>query len=366
MSRERHELDYDALAKDYVENLHTTLRNFTPGPEFLETWVYEENHDSSVLGILESAEEADLAGVTITISRAIADEMDLDALKSDSGHMKGLALTIEDRGADGVTVQAEFAADSAAAEYQIHAVYERNVRQAADHVRQEGELPAAADGEIQIEAKQGDAVLSCNVNTSTHLVSTARHSGAQGLLRVLLDQLCPILEDRTLQEGNDHAIIRLEYKLRDFGLPHPIAGIITPDNADPAFAEPQGMVRSMYKQYIERTGAKQERNFWDDAPADVWKKLDTPDKMERASFALEKALTELKLGDAQCDVVDVKDDVRIVISYTSGANDLAPNLIKLERVLRNTLDPRLELQMESIVDKNKREMRTQRNTAFKH
>ena len=87
MNREKHELDYDLLAKEYVENLHTTLRNFTPGPDFLETWVYEENHNSSVLGILESADEADLAEVKIKISRAIVDEMDLETLHaaSDAG-----------------------------------------------------------------------------------------------------------------------------------------------------------------------------------------------------------------------------------------------------------------------------------------
>lgn len=366
MNREKHELDYDLLAKEYVENLHTTLRNFTPGPDFLETWVYEENHNSSVLGILESADEADLAEVKIKISRAIVDEMDLETLKAESKYMPRLTLAIDDQGANGVVITGTFQASTTTEEYNINSVYERNVRHAAEHIRNEGELPEAGLAEVAVETTKDGMTLKVLVNTESHQVTTARHQNASGLQKVLLDSLCSLLEKRTLQEGRDHATLRLEYKLRDFSVPHPVAGIIIPDNADPAFATPRAMVRDLYEKYREKTGAPHEKNFWDDAPAEVWKNLDTSDKMDRAKFALEGAITELNLSGLHCEVVDVKDDVRIVLSYGAGENPLAPHLIKLERILRRTLDSRLELQMESLVDKNKRESRTKRNKAFKH
>ena len=51
-------LEYDALARAYVDNLHTALRHFSQGPEFLDGWAHDEDHGRSLLNMFEAAREA--------------------------------------------------------------------------------------------------------------------------------------------------------------------------------------------------------------------------------------------------------------------------------------------------------------------
>lgn len=68
-------VDYEELVKNYYDNLNTTLRKFSPGPDFLETWVHDEDHNKSLLGIFESAEEAGVPVLTVAISRNLIDKI---------------------------------------------------------------------------------------------------------------------------------------------------------------------------------------------------------------------------------------------------------------------------------------------------
>jgi hypothetical protein len=83
-------LNYDELAKEYVERLFSTLRNFTPGPPFLDTWVHDENHERSIYGIFEAAENAKLNSLSLVISQSVCQQVNLSHLNqelSQLGHV---------------------------------------------------------------------------------------------------------------------------------------------------------------------------------------------------------------------------------------------------------------------------------------
>lgn len=363
MSQKRYELNYDRLSRDYIDNLQTTLRNFTPGPEFLETWVYEENANSSVLGIFESAAEANVEQVRLSVSRAISAELDLLWLQSEVE--RAGSFEVHDMQSEGIILEGRFGT-TARQTIAIGEPYTRALEGEAEHIRNERVLPEPSDDLLRVAVSLEGAHLECLVCKADQIVTDAVHRGASDTNRVLLDGLCSILRGRTLLEGHDHAVARLEYKLRDILSPHPVAGVITPENADPAFRFPQRLVRALYHAFCGPSEAEVPRNNWDDSPTAAWADLDMADKLERAGFVLEGALTELGLPPKSCKIVDVRDGVRLVVAWSPEAASLSHHLIKLERVVRRTLDARLELQMESKTDQNKRVARTKRNEALRH
>ena len=58
-------VDYESLVTAYKESLVTVLRGFRPTAEFLEAWVYDEDDVISILNIIEAAEDAGLAKISV-------------------------------------------------------------------------------------------------------------------------------------------------------------------------------------------------------------------------------------------------------------------------------------------------------------
>lgn len=86
-------VDYDALVKNYYEGLFNKLRNFTPGPEFLDTWVHDENHERSIYGIFEAAESAKLPSLSLTVNKAILATLNVPSLKQDLSRLGVVTLS---------------------------------------------------------------------------------------------------------------------------------------------------------------------------------------------------------------------------------------------------------------------------------
>lgn len=88
-------VDYDQLVKNYCDGLFNTLRNFTPGPEFLDTWVHDEDHARSIFALFEAAESSGLKALSLTVSALVADQLDLVKLKTDLSELGHATLSAE-------------------------------------------------------------------------------------------------------------------------------------------------------------------------------------------------------------------------------------------------------------------------------
>jgi len=95
------------------------------------------------------------------------------------------------------------------------------------------------------------------------------------------------MEDKPLIECADHAVIRLEYRLRDRVRERPVAGIVTPESVEPAFAPLSVAVRGLLAEYRHRTGYDEIENRFDPEPSAGWKALTAEQRAARVQTALD-------------------------------------------------------------------------------
>jgi hypothetical protein len=377
---------YDSLVRDYLDSLNSKLRNFSVEPEFLATWVHDEDEHVSLFELFAAAQSSGCRELTVAVGPDTAKRLDEARVRALLAPLGTFSLT---RGTDGswdlsaalaerlaapaVSVPAPTAktvkprpappppASAPRKPGELHPAYRAAVARLTSALRFEGPAPSAPAGGLVVEAVEGPAHLSVAVLADGAVVAAA-HSGATGDLRGLLDGLCALLPGRPFREGRDHAVIRLEASLRDRAVPAPAAGLVTPKNADPAFAIPEKMVRAAYRDWAAKAAAQPGWNFWDDQPAAAWLTLSSEEKLARARAAVLEGLRELGAPEAGVEILEILHDCRIVLAATPETIKpaFAAQMMKLEGKVKAKLDPRLELQLESLEDRNRRAARTAR------
>jgi hypothetical protein len=197
------------------------------------------------------------------------------------------------------------------------------------------------------------------------LVRDARHTGASGDDEAVIDQLCAVMIGRPLYEAIHHGLVRVEAALRDADAPAPVPGVVSPRNADEIFDGAAALLRALRDLVGPLLVPPEQRGLWDDRPAPGWLALSRDDQLARAQSALDDAVRQLQIGVPAPEVVEIKDGVRIVIAphEQDHRTPLGRALIAIERQVQAAVDPRLELQFESLNDRNRRAERVIRLTA---
>jgi len=342
-------LNYQELVSDYYDNLNNNLRNFKGGPGFLETWVHDEDHNRSLLEILDLAHAHGIADLTIRLPNDVTSTLDMTWLKEKSAEYGALSLKGD---------ELKFSmgqAGKSSDDLMIAEPYRDNVGR--HQVRWEGQ----ADSRLgKVFTAQAEGTLSVAVD-SAGFVQSARHSGFAGVLQVVMDAFCDVLVARPVQEGSEHGVIRLEALLRTGDRPGRVKGLFTPEMGDPIFAIPSKLIREIFNEYRKTAGGELQRNFWRDPVPKPWKAMSSIAKLERAQGLVTKGCIRLGL-QMSVQVIDIKNDTRLVLSYTQDPTkpNFGHHMIKLERWLRSELGFEVELQLESIEDRNKRVQRSGR------
>lgn len=379
-------LSYDDLVRDYLESLHSKLRNFSVEPEFLATWVHDEDDATSLYEIFAAAREAGCRDLTVGVGAKAAARVDRAALEKRLSPLGSIRLEVLENGAWDIigalsdkpapsraaavpAAKARAAAPRPAAAAAVavkrpagtHPAYRAALAKLAADIRLEGRTLTAPAGGLVIEASEGSAKLAVAVDAEG-VVSAASHSGAAGDARSALEGLCALLPGRPFREGHDHAVIRLESKLRDRSVAAPTVGLVTPRNADPIFTAPEKLVRAAYREWAAKTNAHPGWNYWDDLPAAAWLALSPADRLARAKAAVHEGCRELDVYEGGVEILEILNDCRLVLAATPETlkATFAPLMMRLERRVKALLDPRIELQLESLEDRNRRAQRTDR------
>jgi hypothetical protein len=379
-------VDYDQVTGSYVSGLNTQLRGFRGGARFLEHWVHDPDPVKSIVNMIEAAETDGLPDVTVVIgsrTQAAVDMARLDKLAAELGQVAkeeregGLALTVRfTRAATPVAGLGAAARDRArrareARDARLRAQAEGAVRRAPadrlhpiyrDAVAQILGAPLVHDGPAEpasgltcLEATRDGFTLTALVDPATHRVRTARHREARGDTRALLEALCAIMTDKPLLECADHAVIRLEHRLRDRTRPRPVAGIVTPESVEPAFAPLTAAVRELLAEYRRRTGYAESENRFDPEPGAAWQALSPEERMGRVQAALDELVDArgLKRGDVVCTRVDRSTRATVEFRTELPAQKKALMMMELERGLKDAVEPVIHLYQEEMHDKNK-------------
>jgi len=193
------------------------------------------------------------------------------------------------------------------------------------------------------------------VDPTDHIIQTASHQGAANpRLAALLDRLCAVITGLPIQEASDHGVIRLEKDLRAPGSSPPVPGVISPEAADPAFELPLRLIRRSLALYREKTGYGETASNYDPGPSAEWLALPEADRRQRIAAALTAAETETGQASGDVTITAIEYDVRVVVRFKDGlANgDKQHHIMKIEKILKNTVDRRLEVYQEELKDSN--------------
>ena len=377
-------VDYEQVTAGYESGLNSQLRGFRGGARFLEHWVHDPDPVKSIVNMIEAAGTDGLPDVTVMLgarTQAAVDMARLDKLAGELGQVAkearddGLSLTVRftrpaarvaglgaearDRARRAREARdARLAAQAKNATLRppvngLHPVYRSAVAEVlAGALVHEGTPAASPD---LIEASRDGWTLSALVDGASHRVRVARFRNARGDTRALLEGLCAVMEDKPLLECADHAVIRLEHRLRDRAVRRPVAGIVTPESVEPAFGPLTAAVRALLADYRRSTGYTETDNRFDPEAAPAWRALGADQRKARIQAALDELVVGrgLRAGDVVCTRLDRVARATVEFRAELPAPKKALMMMALERDLKDTLEGTIHLYQEEMHDKNK-------------
>jgi hypothetical protein len=371
------ELDYDALSDSYRQGLTTKLRGFRAGDEttrFLDTWVSETDDARSLQGLLDAAADGGVREIrvhfgTVTLGHISADDLRTvaaafgvvratstpDRLTLDitlSGHVEqprtqGLAIA-------GARATAAPRSDGGARRSgpPAAAVYDAALDAVASFAH-EGEIEPPA-GTVRAEARWGDARIAFAV-TEGAVVAQARHHGAAGRERALLERFCDLVEGLPLREVADHAAIRLELALRGRGAAPPVAGVTTPGAADERLGHIEDLSRALASAWEAQRGPLPVVNEFTRPLGAAWRALDGAARAARVAAVVADVVADHGLARAAAACSRIEPDGRVVIAFSDEAPlHVRPRLaMVIDWAVKDRIDPELSIYLEERRDANR-------------
>jgi hypothetical protein len=349
-------LHYEELHARFSERLMTSLRGHEVGFAFLEMWVPDEDPVKSILNMVESAEMSGADSLTVSVSRVtLPAERDADLLAQLDG--LGVVTVVADETNALVRITG-IGIPSALADI-APALRDGVVRRLAT-IRHEGDLPDSVGSLIRLTAEAGTATLSVLIDpTDGHRIRDARHGGADPVERAVLDVLCESVIGTPIDDAAGHGPIRALARLLDPGQPRPVAGILHPINAHPAFQPALRMVQALRDSYAAQVGPMPRYNEFDTPPAAGWLELGDHERLARVKVAVATGFAEAEWSSVGLEVLRIDTDnhghpVRIVVSFAQGvdSNDKPELMRSVEKILKIRVERKLQIFLEQLKDEN--------------
>jgi len=369
-------IDYDALYADYSVSLVDTLRGFSPKVPGLELWVPDEGLDVSLRNLLDSAANLGRATVCLQLGeRSAAQLSEAQLLELGNGfgqarvERRGSVILFEvsGLGAAPMTAAAQAPERKAAvvAERQVPAAapaterktenfegYERKLRELASVVELGASAPSNAAGTVAAFS-QASCTLTLLVGVD-HVVLSAQGDAPDEVRQLLLAELGRLVTGQPVLEACFHGTLRLEHRLRPVATERPLSGIVLPRAVHPHFALAEDLLRGALAQYRSLSGFDVTRTQHDDRPRSEWLAASLDERKGRLEAALVEILPGFGLEASDVGVVSIRYDVRVELGLSEAWKELdQPRLVlALERELQGRVDPRLEVYVQELKDKN--------------
>ncbi|MBI3317677.1 MAG: hypothetical protein HYZ90_00820 [Candidatus Omnitrophica bacterium] len=340
-------LDYENLLASYEDRLTKVLRGFRPTPEveFLETWVPDDDPARSILNLIEAAKERNLKRLTVTLGHKTLQAVDFDRLTQTIG---SIARVMIERTAEGAELRIHL--QDSHSPLGIHPAYQEGLQRFLNLCVHEGTLEEEKEL-ILVQAEEQGVLLTVLVDPSTQLVRKAAYrNAATATQKGLLEGLCRLLVGRPLQEGSDHAVLRLQEQLRDKWQSPPVSGVIAVMNADPAFGLPLRLVRSLMKECRRKTELNDTKNFYDEPVSPSWGRLS---QGERASRLAQRIHQHPSGGSMR--LVHLEGTHRVVVEFNEPLDNGTKRrrILEMEEHLKANLEPTLQVYLQPKMDQNK-------------
>ena len=196
------------------------------------------------------------------------------------------------------------------------------------------------------------------VNTSDYKINTAFHE-LQDVKEenIVVDLFIDNIVGKTFQEAAEHSVIYLEHFLRPKIVEEKVKGIILPHNGGRIFQELNSSLRKIYSKFKSDLGLKDIINKEFTQTSSKWMEYDTQKKEKIINDVIKNfVLKELNLGENDIILNRIEINFRIIVELSVNFRERQENenmLFKVEKILHNKIDKRLELQTMEIKDQNK-------------
>jgi len=379
---------YEDLVASYSSNLEVQTRGFSAGYVWLESWVPDDDILPSLLNLVEAAQIGGIAELSLGIKLETLSPMAPDEICSHLGDLASVTMDVHGGTVDLVLTDLQKAAhrpklqshriDSgehgrpasvgagrvAKARLQTGGTPTLPVLQVSEMLPEKAALfsdvresyrAALRDrhgakmfavpppvGAAVIEGEAGRFWLVSNEKAAVEAAGF-EPKAASPSLATAMDCLCGIMRGLPLPEIREHAIVRLEYFLRDKSKKAPVSGIVLPQNADPLFAK----ARSLLDALLSKAGATpaEKINFYDRKPAPAWKAMAAGER-EHACRVVADAHSAGLLGyERGIRVVDAHRPYAVTVKFEGEAPvaEKRRAALELEKIFRANCDPRLEV-----------------------
>lgn len=328
---------YEDLVASYANNLEIQTRGFSAGFPWLESWVPDDELIPSLANLLEAAQIGGMDAICVEMD---PDQLDGETVEGISKKLSHLASLTTSNVASRIRIEFSKLNDSARFS-DVRDFYKSKLRDryallkftnapASDAVTFEN-----TDGKFWFvvgdEQKPVEAAGFVSKATTPPSLSSA------------MDCLCEILLGLPLLEIREHALVRLEHRLRDAYKTPPVQGILLPQNTDPVFKRAKALLDGA----LLKTGAFEikDTNFFYPGSSTAWKGL-SPEEREKACQKSLNAASEALLGYANgIRVVDARRSFAVTVKFegTAPVDAKRKAALELEKILRRECDARLEV-----------------------
>lgn len=354
-----HVIDYEDLIQEYHSSLNNVLRGFRPKYEFLEFWVPDENAARSVKNLVESAMTHGQKSLTLFFSKSLLGEMDFDGLETS---LKSFGEVDRVDAPEGSTLYLNRTLSKVNGKERVKGgVPSRYVVKLEELAKELAHMGAILEGgdDVLIRATREGINLFASVGPEDHVVHRARFSGAsEGTLAALLEATCRVIEGLPMQEVSDHALMKVEGLLRDRQAERPVQGIVNIFNYPPLFEVVSDLLKGLYAMYQSKAGYKREENAYWRLTSEEWatasqeQKITSVDRVFKELVRIEGRPYYAMPLQLQVFAVDHETKVRVNIHGELSPELRAKVYFDFERLLRERLDPCLEVFSDNRKDKN--------------
>lgn len=208
---------------------------------------------------------------------------------------------------------------------------------------------------INISSSLQGLALMAHVDPSQHtIIKASFQADGSDLFRGLLEVLCRIMEGKPVQECSEHAVIYLEFELRDLSQKKSVPGILIPENADPCFSVLIRLVRDLFRKYQTATCYQLRSNFYYSSPSQEWRSLTVTQRIKKLEETLRIFCQTQGLSQDSVQLISCDHLVRITVGFPGdhSSQEKQTILLRLERDLKDKLEKTIELYTEELKDKN--------------
>jgi hypothetical protein len=328
---------YEDLVSAYSNNLEVQTRGFTAGFSWMESWVPDDELLPSLANLVEAAQIGGMDAIGVEFDPKTLGSESPASIAQKLSHLSSISYSN-----GGGKVRLQFGQLNESSKFSdVRDFYKSALRDRSAHLNFTQPPPRGA---VSFENTDGVLwLLQPDGKSGVESAGFQPFTEAPPSLVSAMDLLCEILIGLPLLEIREHALVRLEHRLRDPAKTPPVQGIVLPQNADPIFAR----VKNLLSGLLAKTGisAVKETNFFDRGTSAHWKSLTAEERESACQKAVDAASLSLLGYEHGIRVIDARKSYAVTIKFEGDAPVAAKRraALEIEKILRKNCDARVEV-----------------------